>query len=68
MIVKRTATGFVASLIFVLLGASALAEAQQASKMYRIGAMTITSTPPPEFQRFWDAFFEGLREFGYVVE
>jgi putative ABC transport system substrate-binding protein len=49
-----------------LLAAPLAAEAQRTGRTYRIGAMTVTSTVPPEFQRLWDAFFEGLREFGYI--
>jgi putative ABC transport system substrate-binding protein len=38
------------------------ARAQQASKVYRLGILTITSDLPP----LWDGLFQGLREHGYV--
>jgi putative ABC transport system substrate-binding protein len=42
------------------------AEAQTSVKMYRIGVMADTRFRDPQYQRSSDAFFSGLREFGYV--
>jgi putative ABC transport system substrate-binding protein len=63
VISRRT---FVASLTGGLIAAPLGAGAQRTGRTYRIGAMTVTSPVSPEFQRLWDAFFEGLREFGYI--
>jgi hypothetical protein len=43
-----------------LLAASSVANAQPASKVYRIGTLGNENTPP------WEAFRQGLRDLGYV--
>jgi len=62
---RLTVTRLATTLVFLFL-ASSLAEAQTAPKVYRIGVMANTCIRLPEDKRSWDAFFEGLREFGYV--
>jgi len=42
------------------------AEAQSAVRVYRIGVMADTRYRDPQYQRSSDAFFDGLREFGYI--
>jgi ABC-type uncharacterized transport system substrate-binding protein len=57
-----------AVLIFVLalgLAAPLAAEAQPAPKVYRIGLLG-GSPPTDPSGRFWEGFFQGLRELGYV--
>jgi putative ABC transport system substrate-binding protein len=63
--VRWTFTTFAIALVLLVV-ATPLPATQQAGKVYRIGVMAITSTPSPEFLRIWNAFSDGLREFGYV--
>ena len=62
LVLERLAT------TLVLLSAAWLlpAEAQTPAKMYRIGVLADTPFRDPQYQRASDAFFAGLREFGYV--
>ena len=52
------------SLIIAFLGVGAIAEAQQAGKVYRIG--TLENSSPSGRAHLWEAFRQGLRERGYV--
>jgi putative ABC transport system substrate-binding protein len=62
MIDRRT---FLAGTGVVLLAAPLAAEGQQESKVYRIGLLG--GSPPTDASgRFWEGFFQGLRELGYV--
>ncbi len=65
--------GLISTLALGLLAGSWPAEAQQAGKVYRIGYLgggspgilrRIKSKPPPHYIAFW----QGLRELGYVEE
>lgn len=60
--VARLAT----TLVFLSVVSSLPAEAQTPAKMYRIGVMADTRYRDPQYQRSSDAFFGGLREFGYI--
>lgn len=54
--------------LFVIasVGSSLSVSAEQAQRVYRIGIVANTSSPSPDSVRVWNAFLEGLREFGYV--
>ena len=65
-VLRLTVATLVATLVLLPVASSLPAEAQAASKVYRIGVMANTCIRQPEDQRSWDAFFGGLREFGYV--
>jgi ABC-type uncharacterized transport system substrate-binding protein len=55
---------FLGALAGGLLAAPLAAEAQQATKVYRIGLLG--GTPPTAEPRLWEGFFQELRERGYV--
>jgi len=55
---------FVRTVSVSLLAAPRAAEAQQTAKVYRIGLLG--GSPPTAEPRFWDGFFQELRERGYV--
>jgi putative tryptophan/tyrosine transport system substrate-binding protein len=63
MITRRA---FVGALTGGLLAAPLAASAQQAGKVWRIGLLGGYSPTSPEGSRAWEAFFQGLRELGYV--
>jgi putative ABC transport system substrate-binding protein len=65
-VLKSTVARLVTMLVFLSVASSLPAEAQPATKVYRIGVMANTSIRDPEYVRSSDAFFGGLREFGYV--
>src|SRR4030095_2552546 len=46
--------------------ASLAVEGQSAAKIFRIGLLGSSSPTAPEASRIWEAFFQGLRELGYV--
>ena len=50
--------------LLVMLASPLTAEPQHASKVYRIGVLSPGS--PPSNSPSWQAFLQGLREFGYV--
>src|SRR5262249_9534833 len=50
----------------LLLSFSFSAEAQQPTKVYRIGALTNLPTSAPDALRLWGAFREEFRERGWV--
>ena len=56
---------FVAGLGLGLLAAPLAAEAQQARKVYRIGALGNPPPTAPQAVPYWKAFAEGMRERGY---
>ncbi len=57
----------VTTLIFAYVAAQSLpADAQTASKLYRIGVITHISIRDPEYVRSSDVFFGALREVGYA--
>jgi putative ABC transport system substrate-binding protein len=49
-----------------LLAAPMVAQAQLQAKVFRIGILSSASVTSPEAVHIWDAFFQGLRELGYV--
>jgi putative ABC transport system substrate-binding protein len=49
-----------------LLAAPMAARAQLQTKVFRIGILSSSSTTSPEARHIWGAFFQGLRELGYV--
>jgi putative ABC transport system substrate-binding protein len=56
--------------LVIALGAGALAApfgtlAQQPAKVFRIGILGTYPPTAPEFAHLWEAFVQGLREFGY---
>jgi putative ABC transport system substrate-binding protein len=53
-------------LALALLAAPLAAEAQQTGKVARIGLLGGSSPTSPEASHLWEAFFQGLRELGYV--
>jgi putative ABC transport system substrate-binding protein len=57
---------FIGSLTGSLLAAPLAAEGQQAGKVFRIGILGNVPLTAPEGAPLWGAFFEGLRELGYV--
>jgi putative ABC transport system substrate-binding protein len=57
---------FLAALTVGLLAAPLAAGAQPLPKIARIGILGGSSPTSPEASRLWAAFFEGLRELGYV--
>ncbi len=59
---KFTVVNLVAALSLGLLAAPLTADAQQAGKVYRIGYLGNSPTPPP----LWEAFLRGLRDLGWV--
>jgi putative ABC transport system substrate-binding protein len=63
MISRRT---FIGTLAGGLLAAPLAAEAQQATKVFRIGLLGCCSPTSPESAGLWGAFLQGLRELGYV--
>lgn len=56
----------VAVALVALLGAAALAEAQQAPKVYRVGILSEVSPLPAD--PYFDAFSRGLRERGWIID
>ena len=54
------------TLVLLSLASPFPCEAQPAAKVYRIGVMANTCVRDPEYMRTSEAFFGGLREFGYV--
>jgi putative tryptophan/tyrosine transport system substrate-binding protein len=62
---RRTFIGVVAGR---LLAAPLAAEAQQASKVSRIGILGNVPLTDPEGANLWGAFVQGLRELGYVED
>jgi putative tryptophan/tyrosine transport system substrate-binding protein len=57
-----------ATLVLVYVAPSLPADAQATTKMYRLGVMANTCVRRPEDTRAREAFFGGLREFGYVED
>jgi hypothetical protein len=57
---------FISGMTLGLLAAPLAAEAQQASKVYRIGILSNVPPTDPEGARVWGAFIEGLRDLGYA--
>src|SRR5947207_9867510 len=49
-----------------LLAAPMVAQAQLQTKVFRIGILSSASVTSPEAGHIWAAFFQGLRELGYV--
>ncbi len=49
-----------------LLAAPMVAQAQLQTKVFRIGILSSASVTSPEAGHIWGAFFQGLRELGYV--
>src|SRR5205823_10455645 len=49
-----------------LLAAPMAAQAQLPTKVFRIGILSSSSPTSPEAAHIWGAFFQGLRELGYV--
>ena len=63
MIDRRT---FIEVIAGGLLAAPMVAQAQLQAKVFRIGILSSASVTSPEAGHIWDAFFQGLRELGYV--
>ncbi len=63
---RRTATALIVSLALGLLAAPPAIEAQPPGKVFRIGYLANVPPTDPGASRLWDAFLQGLREFGYV--
>jgi putative ABC transport system substrate-binding protein len=61
-----TVAGLVTALVLLCLASSFPAGVRAATKMYRVGVMANNCVRQPEDIRAWEAFFAGLREFGYV--
>ena len=59
---------FIGTLAGSLLAAPLAAEAQQASKVWRIGILGNVPLTDPEGANLWGAFVQGLRELGYVED
>jgi ABC-type uncharacterized transport system substrate-binding protein len=59
---------FIGTLAGGLLAAPLAAEAQQASKVWRIGILGNVPLTDPEGANLWGAFVQGLRELGYVED
>ena len=59
-----SAVGYIVPLILSFLAALHVADAQEATKVYRIGRLS--AGPPIESDPSLEAFRQGLREFGYV--
>jgi len=49
-----------------LLAAPMVPQAQLQTRVFRIGILSSSSVTSPEAGHIWDAFFQGLRELGYV--
>jgi ABC-type uncharacterized transport system substrate-binding protein len=64
----RRTIGFLVTLALALLVTPLMADAQQPTKVYRIGRLAAGSPPEvsPFVQRTAEAFRQGLRELGYV--
>jgi putative ABC transport system substrate-binding protein len=60
----RHRIGLLVTLTLAILVAPSAAEAQQPTKVYRIGRLS--SGSPPDMERTAEAFRQGLREHGYV--
>jgi putative ABC transport system substrate-binding protein len=63
LISRRTLLGVLA---LALLAAPLAAEAQTSAKVYRIGLLGGSPPTSPEASPLWGAFFQGLRDLGYV--
>lgn len=61
-IVRLIVTKLLTALFLLSVGFALSAETQQEGKVYRIGLIVRTSSPNSAY----DAFFDGLRELGYV--
>jgi len=72
---RNTTLGFIVTLALALVAAPVPSHAQQPGKVYRIGYLGINAPTPPDQtpqqcpikgNPFWQAFLEGLREYGYL--
>jgi putative ABC transport system substrate-binding protein len=61
-----TRVSMVAILTLALLAAPLAAEAQLAARVSRVGLLGGVPATSPEASHLWGAFFQGLRELGYV--
>jgi DNA-binding LacI/PurR family transcriptional regulator len=57
---------FIGTLAGGLLATPLAADAQSASKVYRIGLLGGSPPNSPGGRRAWEGFFQGMRELGYV--
>ena len=57
---------FIGVVTFSLLGAPLSADAEQSGKVFRIGLLMNLPSTNREATTLWGAFFQGLRELGYV--
>ncbi len=63
---RGTRVALIAVFAVVVLTVSFGAEAQQSGKVFRIGVLSNVPPSTPEGAHLWGAFFQGLRELGYV--